>query len=81
MILQKARATGPLLYENAEVSFFPDFTQLVQKQRCTFQSVKKRLRDKGLKYAMLFPAQLRVEADGRVWFFEQPEMVADWLEA
>lgn len=34
-----------------------------------------------LKYAMLFPARLRVEEDGRVQFFEDPAAAwIDWRE-
>lgn len=41
---------------------------------------KRRLRIKHLKYAMLFPACLRVEHNGRALFFEDPEEVINWLE-
>lgn len=79
-ILRQARESAALRYDNATISIFLDFTQMVQKQRRNFQSIKRTLRDKGVKYAMLYPAKLRVEADGKACFFDRPELVADWLE-
>lgn len=42
VILQHARTRPPLAYENANITFFPDFTQAVQRQRRTFLGIKKR---------------------------------------
>lgn len=42
--------------------------------------MKCRLRVKHLKYSMLFLARLRVEADDRAIFFEDPEEAITWLE-
>lgn len=57
-ILQAARAAGELIYQNSCPMWFLDYS--TQKlQRC-FDSVKAVLRAKGIKYSILFSAQLRV---------------------
>ena len=58
LILQKARIAPAVKCDNATVRFFPDFTMQVQQQRRSFFEIKKRLREQGYKYAMLFPAKL-----------------------
>lgn len=42
--------------------------------------VKRRLRIRNVKYAMLFLARLRVEGEDRSHFFEDPEAAITWLE-
>lgn len=76
-----AQTAPPLHYENAVISFFPDFTQLLQRQPQTFIAVKKKLRERGLKYAMMFLARLRVEVEGRSWLFDNPAVASDWLDS
>ena len=79
-ILQEARKAKPVRIENNEVGFFPDFTLQVQRRRREFYDIKRRLREQNLKYAMLFPARLRVEADGKTHFFTSPEEAWEWSE-
>ena len=80
IILRSCRASGPIKIENSSVMIFPDYTAAVQQQRATFLGVKRRLRELGYKYALLFPAKLRVQALGRTFFFEDPKETWDWLE-
>ncbi|KAJ1197406.1 hypothetical protein NDU88_001266 [Pleurodeles waltl] len=80
MILQTARSAPPVQYENTTITFFVDFTMHVQKLRCNFLEVKKVLRDRGLKYSMMFPTKVRVVAEGKTWYFEKPQDTFDWLE-
>lgn len=79
-ILQAARKSGPMAFQNSTVTFFPDFTLKVPKQRQSFLEVKRALQDKELKYSMLFPASLRVESGGKAWFFATPEEAWEWLD-
>ncbi|KAJ1185144.1 hypothetical protein NDU88_001939 [Pleurodeles waltl] len=60
--------------------FFPDYTFQVQKQRHSFDGVKKALQAKELKYSMLFPAKLCVIAEGKSWYFTSPADVWDWIK-
>ena len=79
-ILQAARVAPPVKCDNATVSWYPDFTLQVQQQRREFLEVKKALRQQELRYAMLFPARLRVVADDKVHFFLDPGEAWQWLE-
>lgn len=72
--------SGALTIDNAKISLFPDFSAELQKQLAEFMDVKKRLRDFNLKYAMLYPARLRVVALGEVHFFDRPTSAAQWLD-
>lgn len=78
--LRMAREKGNIQLGNSKITIFPDFSTEVQHRRQGFTEAKRRLRSKQIKYAMLFPARLRVEQDGRVHFFEDPEEVITWLE-
>lgn len=80
-VLQASRDKGPVNFENASVSFYPGFSPLVQKQRLGFQGVKRRLRDLGLKYSLLFPTRLRIEYQERAFFFDCPDNISDWLDS
>ena len=81
VILQEARKAPAVKVDNATVNFFPDFTLQVQKQRRDFFQVKRLLREQGLKYAMLFPAKLRVAAGDKTNFFATPEEAWDWVKS
>ena len=66
--------------DNAKISCFPDFSAELQKQRAKFIDIKRRLRALDIKYAMLYPSKLRVEALGSVHFFDLPSSAAQWLD-
>ncbi|KAI2657411.1 Neurexin-1a-beta [Labeo rohita] len=71
-ILQAARAAGQLVYKWHNISIFEDFSVAVVRKRQAFGNVKKRLRERGITFAMIYPAILRVQHDG-VKLFKQPE--------
>ncbi|KAJ1087947.1 hypothetical protein NDU88_001106 [Pleurodeles waltl] len=79
--LQAARDLNPITVDNTRISLYPDYTLMVQKCRACFQVVKRRLRTEGLKYALLFPARLRVTFNQKTHFFETPDSACDWLDA
>ena len=80
-VLRLARLNpAALKIDNTKVSMFPDFSADLQKQRAKFMDVKRRLRDLDLKYAMLYPARLRLEVHGAVQFFDSPSAAAQWLD-
>lgn len=61
MILRLARQHSPLKYEGVHIiSFFPDFTAEVLSQRRAFDGVKRKLKEAGIRFGMLFPARLLV---------------------
>ncbi|KAJ1162468.1 hypothetical protein NDU88_002936 [Pleurodeles waltl] len=81
LILQLFRKSGPLRFENAEITAYPDFTAEVQKKRSSFYHVKECLRKHNIKYALMFPARLRIQDDTRALFFTTPEDAWTWLHA
>ncbi|KAJ1106523.1 hypothetical protein NDU88_003924 [Pleurodeles waltl] len=80
VILQGARKRGPLKIEGKEINIYPDYTNLVQKQRSAFASVKKVLRQNDMKYALLYPAKLRIEYEKRTHFLTSPREAWEWME-
>ncbi|KAJ1081373.1 hypothetical protein NDU88_001555 [Pleurodeles waltl] len=79
-ILQAARSHDDLQLDNTFIRFFLDFTLRVQRQQKNVDAVKKALRAKEVKYAMLFSAKVPGGADGKTWYFTSREEVWDWLE-
>lgn len=79
-ILRLTREKGNIPFGNVTVAVYPDFSAEVQKKRARFTDVKRQLRIHHIKYAMLFPARLRVIHDGKAQFFEDPHTVISWLE-
>lgn len=59
-------------YQNTKLLLFPDYTAETEKQRRLFYAVKAAMRDKGIKYSILFPVKLRVVDGETGWFFTNP---------
>ncbi|KAJ1207230.1 hypothetical protein NDU88_002622 [Pleurodeles waltl] len=81
VILLSTHTPGPLLFEGHPISIYPDYTQKVQDQRKTLSSVKKHLRDLNLKYSLMFPTELRVQDDGKAFFFFTAADAAEWIDS
>lgn len=79
-ILRLARTKGNIPFQSGHVMAFPDFSAEIQKQRARFGEIKRRLRVQNLKYAMLFPARLRVVGENRAHFFDDPAQAVAWLD-
>lgn len=67
---RKRSADGDLRYEDSKISFYQDFLASVIRKRKEFNAVKQRLRDMGARYAMLYPAKLRVNIGSTLKVFE-----------
>lgn len=80
-MLRAARLQGELKFENTKLLIFPDYTVEPQRQRKAFDHVRGMLRQKGVKYSMLFPARLRVQDGEKVQFFTSPREAARWAES
>lgn len=80
LVLREARKVPEHRYENAKIMLFPDFSIDTQRLRRTFDHVKAQLRNKGLKYSMLFPARLRVIDGETTRYFTSPEEASHWLD-
>ncbi|KAJ1172857.1 hypothetical protein NDU88_004699 [Pleurodeles waltl] len=81
LILQQFCSKGPFRHEGSVVHAYPDFTQKVQKQRNSYMKIKQRLREHNIKYALLFPAKLRVISEERTHMFTSPEDTCTWMHA
>lgn len=80
VVLCLTREKGAVHINGAKISFYPDISAEVQRKRSKFMDVKKRLQRLQLKYAMLFPARLRITAGDQNHFFENAQEAADWLD-
>ena len=80
IILQEARRLGSIKLNNYPVMLFPDYTAAIQQQRASFLGVKRKLRELQYKYALLFPARLKIMLDGKSHFFDSPSEAWSWLE-
>lgn len=77
-VLRVAHLQGELKFENAKLQIFPDYPVETQRQRKSFDQVCAVLREKGVKYSMLFLAKLQ---DGdRVQFFTSPRETTAWAD-
>lgn len=79
-ILAAARAKQELRFNNAKIMLFPDYSPEVQQRRRAFTEVRRRLKDKGLKFSLLYPSKLRVVDGDRAHFFTDPEAATSWLD-
>lgn len=79
-IMQAARSKGNrLCYNDKRISIFEDFSVAVIRKRQEYASVKQQLRDKGITFAMMYPAILRVDHNGRSRYFKSPREVVAFL--
>lgn len=64
-IMQAARKAQSLVYNGAPIMIFEDFSIAVVWKRQEFYLVKQRLRERGIAFAMLYPAVLRITHGGQ----------------
>lgn len=79
-ILQAARAAGQLVYKRQNISIFEDFSVAIVRKRQAFGDVKKRLREQGFRFTMIYPLTLRVHHNGGGKFFKQPTEVESFFD-
>ncbi|KAL1262399.1 hypothetical protein QQF64_007664 [Cirrhinus molitorella] len=76
---RKSSVNGSLLFGNAKISFYQDFSAAVLRKRREFDSVKHRLQEIGARYAMLYPAKLRVTIGNATRILDTPAAVSDFI--
>ncbi|KAJ1207012.1 hypothetical protein NDU88_002405 [Pleurodeles waltl] len=79
-ILQLARERRPVMYKNSELNFFQDYTPGVQGAWCSFLPIKRMLGQAGVRFALLYPAKLRVRHEGKLLFFTDPKLAAKFAK-
>jgi len=72
-ILQLARQQFPLRYKGRPIHIFPDLPAEIMKQRQSFNDVRKRLRETGVRSGFIYPARLRVTHGTTDKVFSSPE--------
>lgn len=65
---------------DAKISIYPDFSPELQRQRARFTECKRRLQQNRIKYAMFYPACLRITVTGENMFFSTPAELTSWMD-
>ncbi|KAK6475300.1 LINE-1 type transposase domain-containing protein 1 [Huso huso] len=78
-ILRLAGEKSELYYNGKRMFLFPDFSIELQNKRKEFNQVKRKLNEKGVKYALTYPAKLRVEYKGMKRFFISPHEAENFV--
>uniref|UniRef100_A0AAV2KN58 LINE-1 type transposase domain-containing protein 1 n=1 Tax=Knipowitschia caucasica TaxID=637954 RepID=A0AAV2KN58_KNICA len=79
-IMQAARRLKTLSYKGASVMIFEDFSAAVVKKRQECTAVKRRCREQGIVFAMLYPAVLRIRHRGEEKLFRHPADATGFLD-
>lgn len=80
LILRTARNKSELLWEGNRIMIFPDFARATQMKRDKFRECKKALRERNMKFALLYPAILRVDCNGGQKRFEDPKRAMEYIQ-
>uniref|UniRef100_H3AV25 L1 transposable element RRM domain-containing protein n=1 Tax=Latimeria chalumnae TaxID=7897 RepID=H3AV25_LATCH len=71
-VLTAARSLGTLEWNGSRILVFPDLSRDLMEQRRRFMPIKKALREKGLKYGLLYLATLKLTCEGETRSFTEP---------
>ncbi|CAM4718188.1 unnamed protein product [Leuciscus chuanchicus] len=72
-ILRLAREKKELMYQGSRVFIYPDFSYGLTQKRRLFDPVKKKLREMGIRYALLYPSTLRIHIGDEDHLCNSPE--------
>uniref|UniRef100_H3A038 L1 transposable element RRM domain-containing protein n=1 Tax=Latimeria chalumnae TaxID=7897 RepID=H3A038_LATCH len=72
-ILRLAREAGELYWGGGKIMIFPDMSRELAAQRKLFTPARLRCMELGIRYALQYPAVLRVMVNSRQLKFEDPE--------
>uniref|UniRef100_H3ABH4 L1 transposable element RRM domain-containing protein n=1 Tax=Latimeria chalumnae TaxID=7897 RepID=H3ABH4_LATCH len=72
-ILRLAREAGELYWWGGKIMIFPDMSRELAAQRKLFTPARHRCMELWIRYALQYPAVLRVTVNGRQQKFEDPE--------
>lgn len=80
-VLSTAWAKKVVMYEESRIYFDQDYSSKIQKERSQYTSIRKELREKGVKSHLIYPAKLRVFGDGGGQVFNSAREAAAALHA
>lgn len=72
------RRKQELYFRGHRVFFYEDFSAELGKKRAAFKEVKSLLYGKGVRFGLLYPAQLRVMHEGKKHYFDTPEAAKEF---
>ncbi|KAE8280160.1 hypothetical protein D5F01_LYC22302 [Larimichthys crocea] len=79
-IMQAARKAQSLAYNGAPIMFFDDFSAAVTRKRQEYYAVKQRLKERGIVFAMMYPAVLKIKYNGQEKVFKHHKEVSAFLD-
>lgn len=80
-ILRLARNQSPLSFDGGRISIFPDFPAEVSSQRKQFDGAREKLRAKGIKYGLLYPARLIFTHEKTKKIFSSPQEAESYIDS
>lgn len=80
-ILRLSRNQSPLSFDSSRISIFPDFPAEVSTQRKQFDGVREKLRAKGIKYGLLYPARLILTHEKTKKIFSSPQEAESYIDS
>ena len=81
-VMEAARRKKEVLFEGGKIFFFQDFAAETLKRRREFVAVKRELQNiPGARYAMLYPASLRVTVNDSTKTFHTPGEVSACIDS
>ncbi|KAJ1141776.1 hypothetical protein NDU88_008104 [Pleurodeles waltl] len=76
--LRLSHEKHPLQFGGNEISIYPDSTIAVQEAHKKYATVKQKMRQAHISYAMLYPARLKITHNGRHMIFVMPQQANDY---
>ncbi|KAI4895056.1 hypothetical protein NFI96_004993, partial [Prochilodus magdalenae] len=67
------KSKDELIFKGHRIRIFPDYSTELSRRRAAFRPIKATLFQKGFRFALLYPARLRVIVNGATRIFESPE--------
>lgn len=81
-VMEAARCKKEVLFEGAKTFFFQDFAAETLRRRQVFVDFKRKLQNiPGARYAMLYPASLRVTVNNTTKTFHTPYEVSAYIDS
>lgn len=74
------RKREQLFFRGHKVFFHEDVSAKLGRKQAAFKEVKSLLYKKNVRFALIYPARLRVLHDGQTLFFETPEKAREFYD-
>lgn len=70
-----------LIHDGRKVYIFPDLNASVAKKRAAFTNIRRCLKEKGVRFSLRFPAQLRIDHGNEKLHFDSPVDARSWFDS